>query len=308
MYRTYLGLEIRQRELRAVAVKRRGKSIVLVGGQVQDLPETILEPGFQSPNIIQPQPFVEVLQTLLLPLSKRDNRIAVALPDRSGQLFLLDVETPFKNRAEGAEIIRWQLKDLLPNKSSSVAVDFQILEEKESGHKKVLAAVISRDVLIQYESLFEQAGYAAAVVDFHSLALYNAYRTKIDLGRDFIMLGVDGCQLSIMIFVNQILNFYRARQVSQDVQRVFQEVNRSMVNYRKEQPTADRMPVYLHSSWPDQSDLLMAVNSAFDQDVQLLVSPVSKLMDGHQLAFHGTQASGMTAALGVAERMVEGAV
>ncbi|MDX2478717.1 MAG: pilus assembly protein PilM [Desulfuromusa sp.] len=303
--RTYLGLEIRPQGLRALAVQRRGNNITLVGGQVLALAETIVQPGFRELNISQPEPFISAVKELLNPLTKRDNRIAVALPDCAGQLFLLDIEAPFKNRAEGSEIIRWHLKDLLPVKSSQVTLDFQIVQEKESGQKKVLAAVINREVLAQYENLLEQAGYAAAVVDFHSLALYNAYRTKIDLGRDFILIGVDGGQLSLLVVINQILNFSRLRTISQEPRQVFQELSRSLVNYRNELPAFNRLTVYLHSDWQHQEDLLTAVSSVFDQEVQSLMSPVSKLMDGQQLSFSGAEASGMTAALGVAERMIK---
>ena len=305
LQRTYLGLEIRQHELRAVAVQRQGKNITLVGGQVSELPDAVLQPVFNTPNILQTEQFVAALQSLLGPLAKREQRIAVALPDRAGQLFLLDLETPFKNRAEGVEIIRWHLQGQLPISSHQVALDFQVLEEKESGHKNILAAVINQDVLSQYENLFKQAGYAATVIDFHSLALYNAYRTKIDLGRDFILIGVDGYQLSILVFVNHVLNFCRVREISQEPQKVFQELNRSLINYRNEQSAFSRMSVYLHSDWEDQEDLLTAVSSAFDQNVQWLVSPVSKLMNGDRLTFSGAQANGMAAALGVAERMIQ---
>ncbi|MCK5826851.1 MAG: pilus assembly protein PilM [Desulfuromusa sp.] len=303
LHRTYLGLEIHQQGLRAVAVQRQGKQTALVGGQA--LAEAIIQPEFNRPNISQPELFVSAVKELLTPLAKKDKRIAVALPDRCGQLLLLDLETPFKNRTEGAEIIRWRLKDLLPDKSNQVALDFQILEEKESGQKKILVALIAQEVLSQYESLLEQAGYAAAVVDFHSLALYNAYRTKIDLGRNFILIGVDGCQLSIMIFVNQSLNFCRLRQVNQEPRQIFQEISRSLVNYRNEQPAFNRLSVHLHSDWQNREDLFAAVDSVFDQEVQWLVSPVSKLMSGHQFNFTGAEASGMATALGVAERLLQ---
>ncbi|MDX2495740.1 MAG: pilus assembly protein PilM [Desulfuromusa sp.] len=305
LHRTYLGLEIQQRGLRALAVQRRGKNIALVGGQMLAMAETVLQPSFQKANVAQPELFVEAVKELLDPLAKRDNRIAVALPDHSGQLFLLDIETPFKNRVEGAEIIRWHLKDRLPVQTNQVALDFQVLEEYESGQKRVLAAVMTQDVLTEYEKLLERAGYAVAVVDFHSLALYNAYRTKIDLGRDFILLGVDGGQLSILVFVNQVLDFCRLRSTSLEPQQIFQELSRSLVNYRNEQSTFNRIPVYLHSDWQEREELFTAVASVFDQEIQWLISPVSKLMNGHQLAFTGAQANGMAAALGVAERMIQ---
>ena len=303
--RTYLGLEVRDRALRAVAIQRRGSQIALTGGQTRTLDEGILKPDFREPNVIEPERFISGLKQVMGSLVRRENRIAVALPDRSGQIFLLDVETPFKNRKEGTEIIRWRLKDLLPDKARQVALDFQVVEERESGQKRILAAAMSKTVLDQYEALFEQAGFAASVIDFHSLALYNAYRSKIDLGRDFILIGVDGRQLSMLMFVDQTLRFYRSRTLSDGPQQVFQELNRSLLACRQDLPGFSRMPVHLHSDWPERDGLHAAVDAAFEQDVQWLVSPVSKLLNGHQVNFAREEASGMAASLGVAERMIQ---
>lgn len=303
--RTYLGLEIRRKGLNAIAFQRKGKQLVLTGGEMVRLDDPLVQPGFNSPNVLQPDFFVRSVHDVLEPLARRDDRVAIALPDSTGSLFLLDVETPFKNRAEGAEIVRWQLKDLLPDRVKQMAVDYQVIEEKESGQKKILAAAVSRDVLEHYEALIEQAGFAAAVIDFHSLALYNAYRSKIDFGHDFILIGVDGCQLSIQVFVNQVPVFYRVRQIEQDSQQVFQEINRSLVGCRADLPNFTRIPVYLHSDWPAE-ELTTVVEAVFDQPVQWLASPVSKLINGHKINFTDGDAHSMAAALGIAERMIQG--
>jgi len=303
--RTYLGLEIRRKGLNAIAFQRKGKQLVLTGGETVRLNDPLVQPGFNSPNVLQPDLFVRSVQDVLEPLARRDNRVAVTLPDSTGSLFLLDVETPFKNRAEGAEIVRWQLKDLLPDRGKQLAVDYQVIEEKESGQKKILAAAVSRDVLEHYEALIEQAGFAAAVIDFHSLALYNAYRSKIDFGHDFILIGVDGCQLSIQVYVNQVPVFYRSRQVEHNAQQVFQEINRSLVGCRGDLSNFNRMPIYLHTDWSDE-EITDVVKAVFDQSVQWLTCPVSKLINGHQLNFKDVDARSMSAALGAAERLIQG--
>lgn len=302
--RTYLGVDIRQQGLRAVAVQRRGKKISLVGGDIQTLDPKVVRPDFLSPNVGDSERFVTAVKELLQPLAKGENRVSVALPDGSGKLFLLDIETPFKNRAEGEEIVRWQLKDMLPEKTHRFALDYQILEAKDSGHRRVLAAVIYRDVLEQYEALFEEAGFAATVIDFHVLSLYNAYRTKIDFGQDFILIGLDDNQFNLMVFINQRPSYYRSRQLEKEPEEVFSEINRSLASYRHQLSGFSRIPVYLHSDW-QEDELISAVDSAFDQSIQNLASPVHKLMNGHQLGFAGSQANSMAAALGAAERMIQ---
>lgn len=303
--RTYLGMEIYQQGLRAVAVQRRGKQIALVGGKAITFEEPMLNSGVGSCGVRHPDKFVRSVKDLLTPLVKRDNRIAVVLPDRSGHLLLIDVDTPFKGRSEGEEIIRWRLKDLFPEKAHQLAIDFQVLEEKESGQKRILVAAISKEILQLYEALIEKAGFAAAVIDFHSLALYNSYRTKIDFGRDFIFIGVAGHQLSILGFINQVPRFYRGRQIEKSSQQVFQELNRTLASYRNELPNLDRVPVYMHSDWHEE-ELLTAVNSLFEQNVQLLTSPVTRLMNGSSFGFSQTEASSMVAALGITEHMIQG--
>ncbi len=302
--RTYLGLEIHPQGLRAVAGQRQGKNTTWLSGKAMAFTETVLQPALVAPNVTQPDLFVKAVKELLSPLAKKETRIAVALPDNCGQLFLLDIETPFKNRDEGLEIIRWRLKDLLPDNFSNVALDFQVLDEGESGQKKVLAAVMSREVLAQYEDLFEQAGYAATIIDFHSLALYSAYHDKIALGDDCILLAVDGCQLSIMIIVNKLMVFCRLKQIDPDPQQVFQELNRSLVTYRNEHSGFNHLTVHLHSDWQNREELFTAVDSVFDQEVQWLPSPISKF-NVSQLNLSATESMEMATAVGVAERMIQ---
>lgn len=302
--RTYLGLEVRCRALHAVALQKKGRQVTLVGGQTARLDDGVIRPVFTGANVLQPDSFVNHLKTLLSPMVNGDKRIGVALPDSCGRLLLLDVETPFKNRTEGIEIVRWQLKDLVIN-AGQLAVDYQILEEKESGQKKILAAVIARDVLKHFEALIEQAGYAPALIDFHSMALYNAYCSKVDFGPDFVLLGLDGSQLSIQVFINRSLIFHRTRQVERDGQRVFQEVNRSLVGCRGRLSNFDRLAVYFHSDWV-MDDLSDVVTAVFEQPVQWLTSPVKKLINGHQVNFSDVDVRSMAAALGVAERMMQG--
>ncbi len=303
--RNYLGLEIRREGLRAIAVKRRGSGVALSGGQTLRLSDGVLLPTVMEPNIRKPEQFVEAVREVLLPLAKREKRIAVALPDSAGHVFLLDVDNPFKNHAEGLDIVRWQLKSLLPPQMTDIAVDFQVLEERESGGRRVLTSVLAKDVLRQYEELLTSAGFEAALVDFHSLNLYNAYRSRIELGADFFLVGVDGNQLCMLGFENQLLDFSRVKSIVEDPERIFQEINRSMVGYRRAHSAFSRSTVYLHSSWEQTDGLLDAVSSAFERDVVLLPSPLHQLADAKKLKISSAEANGMAAAIGVAERMIQ---
>lgn len=303
--RTYLGLEICRDGMRAIAVQRKGLGTALLGGQTLKLSEGVLCPVVQELNVLNPDAFVEAVQQVLMPLAKGEQRIAVALPDAAGHVFLLDLDTPFKNHSEGEEIVRWRLKDLLPDKLNKIAVDYQILEERESGSKRVLASVIGQDVLTQYEELFVKAGFAPCLIDFHALSLYTAYRSIVDMGTDFFLIGVDNSQLSMLVFENKLLEFYRIKSVVNDPEKIFQEINRSMVGYRRAHAAVSRSTVYLHTDWAQRDELCEAVRSAFEHDIQLFPSPLSRLSGSSKLAIAAPEASGMAVALGMAERMIQ---
>ncbi len=303
--RTYLGLEVCRDALRAIAVQRKGLGVSLLGGQTMKLSEGIVCPVVQEPNVLNPDAFIEGVRQVLLPLAKGEERIAVALPDSAGHVFILDIDTPFKNRSEGENIVRWKLKDLLPDHLTRLAVDYQVLEERESGSKRVLASVITEDVLTQYEELFLKAGFSPTLIDFHALNLYSCYRSIVDLGTDFILVGVAGNRLSMLAFENRLIDFYRVKLVSGGPERIFQEINRSMVGYRRSKVSFARSRVYLHTDWDQRDELFEAVRSAFERDIEVCPSPLSHLSSGSKLAISEAETSGMAAALGVAERMIQ---
>jgi type IV pilus assembly protein PilM len=302
--RNYLGLEIYHLGLRAVAIQRRGSGFALTGGQTLKFSEGVLQPSVLEPNIRKPEAFVDGVREVLLPLARREKRVAVALPDTSGHTYLLDVDTPFKSHSEGLEIVRWQIKEMLPPQMKAYAADFQVIEERESGGRRVLVSVLARDVLTQYEELLSQAGFAAGLIDFHALNLYNAYHSRIELGSDFFLIGVDENQLCMLAFENQMLDLCRTKTVPEDPERIFQEINRSMVGYRRSHGSMTRMKVHLHTNWPEPAELHEAVKSAFEREVELLPSPFHALNGVQRLNITNADACGMAAALGVAERMI----
>lgn len=304
--RTYLGIDICSEGLRAIAVQRRGRKAFLTGGQSLKFSEGVLQASTRELNVLQPEKYIDTVREVLLPLAQNEQRVALSLPDSSGYTFLIEVETPLKNRSQSIEILKWQLKEMLPEGYRDFSLDFQVLSELESGSKKVLVSVIDNHVLHQYEELIEQAGFNATLIDFHSFQLYNCYRSKTNLGDDFILVGASGKELILLGFQGNIIDFFRVKTVGFDPASVFREINRSLVTYRSDHPAYNRTKIYLHADWSEQDILQEAVQTAFASDVHLLPGPLKQLKsNGQKLALSDAEASSMAAALGAAERLLE---
>jgi type IV pilus assembly protein PilM len=303
MRRTYLALDITPRQLRAIAMRRRGKASSLTGGRVLSLPEGVLTLSVREPNILDSRRFVEAVQELLDPLAGREERLALCLPDAVGRVMLVETETALRTREEGVDILKWQLKSSLPDAPKDVQLDFQVLHKSETGRFQVVTSFIAGRVLQQYEELLGEAGYGAAVVDFHSLSVYNYYRPRLDLGEDFILIGVEGGSLSVQLFQGQILCYHRCREVDPSPAGVFQELSRSLAGAQEQYPGFRRAAAFLHCDWADPQPLLAAVRSAFEREEMQLLDPHLE-----RLAAAGVETVGragtLVAAVGAAERLM----
>jgi type IV pilus assembly protein PilM len=303
MFRHYLGVDVTAGELRAVRLGRKGRKTTLLGGRVLSLAAGVLQVSPRAPNIADLPRFVDALREVLIPLAGREDRVALSLPDMAGRLLFAEVENSFKTRAEGIDILKWQLKGSLPADAREVRLDYQVLETSESGRLRLLVAIMAEKVLFPYEEALAAAGFQTAVVDFHSLSLYNFYQPRLDLGENFVLVGIEKNQLSLQHFHGRTLAFHRARQVAPMADSVFQELNRSLVAGQEVSPALPRAAVFVHSDLEEHRSILEAVRSAFAREVVTLDPHLDRLVPA---AAGGPlrEERGLAAAVGAAERMM----
>jgi len=208
--RNFLSLDICGGTLRGVALRRQGtRTVVLTGTRTTPLAEDIWTLSVRDANILDRPRFIAAVKATLDPLSGGEDRIALSLPDPIGRLLLTEVDSVFKSREEGIEVVKWQLKKSLPAEARDIQLDYQVLEKTEAGRYRLAVSVIVLSVLHQYEDVLAEASYHPVVVDFHSLNLYNYYRSRLDLGNDFILVGIDGGLLSLQFFQGKTPCFHR---------------------------------------------------------------------------------------------------
>ncbi|WP_305046724.1 type IV pilus biogenesis protein PilM [Geoalkalibacter sp.] len=304
--RTYLGLSLNEAHIQAVALHRQGKGVQLQAARTFGLKPGAINPALREVNLSNPQEMAESIAEVLHPLAGREDRLALSLPDQAGRVILTEIESPFKTKQEGIDILRWQLKKSLPSELSDICLDFHVLSRSDTGRMRVVTSIMERGVLDQYQDVVERAGFHALLIDFHSFNLYNYYRTRLDMGEDFVFIGLEGRVLSLEIFQGRGLVFHRVRDIAEDADLVFQELNRSLVGFQGGQAALRRSAVYLHCDWKDAGTVREALTALFDKEPQLLDPHFERLMS---LAAQGAGRPGpsMVAAVGAGERLLWGA-
>lgn len=299
--RTYVGIDIHPTGL-TFAGLQRGRPVTRVTGARQEVLDGVVEFSSRQPNVRHAQRFIDALRRGVEGVAGSEERLAISLPDRVGRLYLTEIETPFKTRQEGVEILKWRLKGGLPAAPAQVHLDYQVLDSREDGRLRCIVSAIAQPILEQYESLIGEAGLHAAVIDFHSLNLYNYYRPRLDLGDEFILVGLEDGMLGIQFFSGKLPVYQRVRQIGPVPERVFQEINRSLVEAYTSYPIMKRCAVYAHvdPSLAQAMDGLLP--AAFEREVKVL-DPNLKRFGGESLG--GWRATGtLLAALGAAERLM----
>lgn len=300
--RVFVGVDIQPGGLYLAALQRHRPHTRLVGLRFESL-DGVLEISSRQPNIRDARRFVEGLRRGVDALAGGEERIALSLPDRAGRVYLTDVNALFKTHQEGVDVLKWHLKSSLPAPPAQVRLDYQVLEKRDDGRQRCIVAAIGQPILEQFEDLVNEAGRHALQVDFHSLNIYNYYRPRLDLGDEFILVGLERGLLSVQYVLGHNLCYHRVSEFKADPQRTFHEIIRTLVEAYKTFPAMKRCAVLAHIDQDMEGDIDKLLSAAFEREVKCL-DPALKRFSGAGKTGGLQPLGSVVAALGAAERMM----
>ena len=237
--RKALGMEIYQDGARLVLVGGKPHAPRLDAFYSASFPPDTLRFSLREQNVVNPAPFISKIREAYLKLLTGTSRVSVSLPDTIGRVFVLGLETRFKTRAEGADMVRWKLKKSFPFDINEMHLDYKVLQERDSGEVSTLVSLISRQVVNQYEDLLSEAGLEPNRIDFTAFNIFRFFSSRLDLAENAALITWHGEILSILIFHNGVLEFYRSKElstVSIGANRIFREIDSSLLVYNDKQP------------------------------------------------------------------------
>ncbi len=156
-------------------------------------------------NIQQPQVLLDHIRSLAPANGSRKRRAAVILPDYCARVAVLDFDTFPTDPDEQQALVRFRLKKSVPFEVETAMVSY-VLQPRSNGSRiEVLAAVISSDIVVQYEAPFRAAGFHPGLVTTSTLAALNL------LAPDGITLLVklSGRVLSVLVLQESSVNLAR---------------------------------------------------------------------------------------------------
>lgn len=290
--RKSIGIEITQDRIRVALVSGSHSKPFIESLQEAVFAPDTLRVSIKEPNILQQSAFVSTVRETSFKLNAKTSRTGVALPDASGRVMLLDLDTRFKSREEGADIIKWKLKKNFPYDINDAHLDFQVLQERDSGEVSVLVSVICKQVLQQYEELLVEAGLEPNQIDFTAFRIFELFSSKLNVNDDYIFVCHMEGLLSIMIFNQGILTFYRTKELgttSFSINRAYREISSSLLVYQDRHPGFSSGKVYCFVADNYVEDFRTLLSDATGQEPVILeagrviTKPASTFSTPHDL-------------------------
>jgi type IV pilus assembly protein PilM len=299
-----LGLEISNDGARIALVEGKSTLPGLTAFGSVPFPADTMKFSLRENNVLNPAAFVATVREMYHKLLTNVRHVSVSLPDSSGRIILLDVETRFKSKEEGAEIIRWKLKKNFPYDINEAHLDYQVIQERQTGGISLLVSLIARQVVRQYEDLLAEAGLEPNRIDFTTFNLYQIFSQRLELAENSYLITCHSGVLGILIFSDGMLEFCRTKELPgnhPDVNRVFRELNSSLLIYKEKYPNHSPSEAFCIYSADDSEAFCNLVAEATGMEPVLLDVERAIVRDRGPSVDKNTLRT-LTAALGAAAR------
>jgi len=202
-----------------VVAARSDRGAISVSGQ--ELAPGILLPNLTAANLGDFAAVRNAVETAMAGVAERSRDVIAIVPDSAVRVTLLDFDALPEKRQEAESMVRFRLKKSLPFDVEQAAVSYDV--RRQNGSVKVVAVVVLRSILEEYESVFLDAGFNPGIVLPSMLSALGCVQAdeptmviKVDQGATTISI-VNGNQLLLMRTLENAPGALVATQLAEDI-------------------------------------------------------------------------------------------
>jgi len=223
-----LACEITADRVLAGRVSERGGTIEMCAAG--EVPPGSVVPDLTEPNLRERSRVADAIRVTLDIVSGRSRDVIAVLPDTAVRVVLLDFDTLPTNQQEAEGLVRFRLKKSLPFDVDKAKISYHA--QSSAAGLRLVAAVALNSVIEDYESAFQEAGYAPGVVLPSMLAALGAANAD----KPTMVIKVDASTASIAILDKQQLLLFRTLENSRGAaitgEQLAEEVYPSLVFFQ----------------------------------------------------------------------------
>jgi len=203
------GIDISDRSIKIAQVKKKGDKLELTSLGEKDIPEGIIVKGKISKN--KEEEVIKIIKKAIEEVEgeKIKTKYAVcSLPEENA--FIKVIQVPKTGKEEIEEIIKWQIEPNFPVNLEEVYFDWEIASTAEKEKEKkinVSVAVILKEVVDSYLSVFKKAGLQPLSFEIESMAVIRSLIKDSFSPKPVIILDIGKCGTGLTIFSGKTILF-----------------------------------------------------------------------------------------------------
>ncbi len=167
------AIEIAADAVSAAVVGTRGGRPSVQACAIQAFPSGSVTPSLTGQNVGDRNTVVAALRAVVGRLGTRPTRVALVLPDLVTRVSLVKFDKVPGRREDLDQLIRWQLKKSAPFPLEEASLTYVLGADSPDGGHEYLVALARREAVREYESICEEAGLHAGIVDVSTFGVVN---------------------------------------------------------------------------------------------------------------------------------------
>lgn len=129
------------------------------------LPESLIRPSFDEPNISDPRELSAALKDLATSAGLlQQKRWSVALPDAASRSLILTLESPPASNAELEEVLTWKMERGFGASVGELSISRERLPADTEGRDRYLVVATHAAILAEYESVLAALGWRSGLI------------------------------------------------------------------------------------------------------------------------------------------------
>lgn len=129
------------------------------------LPESLIRPSFDAPNISDPRELSAALKELATSAGLlQQKRWSVALPDAASRTLIITLESHPSSRAELEEVLTWKMERGFGASLGELSIARERLPADLQGRERYMAVATQTAILAEYENALHALGWRAGLI------------------------------------------------------------------------------------------------------------------------------------------------
>ena len=143
----------------------RGGAARLRRAATVDLPDSLIRPSFDDPNISDPSELKAALVDLATSAGLlQQKRWSVALPEAASRSLILTLETRPASHAELEEVLTWKMERGFGGSLAELSISRERLPADPQGRDRYLTVAVRTSVLAEFESVLNSLSWRAGLI------------------------------------------------------------------------------------------------------------------------------------------------